>query len=186
MGRVSTASERLVQAAIDLIWTDSYGSVSVDAICEQARVKKGSFYHFFKSKDELVIAALDAHWENRRPQLDVLFARSRPPLERLRAYFESVYQRQLELGKKFGRPPGCFFCKLGIEVSRETEIGKKVQSIMAAYVAYYESALVDAAADGYALADIPGIGRSKLDRYGAAVLEVVARFGNAQPDDRPA
>ncbi|HEX6836727.1 MAG TPA: helix-turn-helix domain-containing protein, partial [Polyangia bacterium] len=84
MGRVSTARARLVQAAIDLIWTDSYGAVSVDAICEQARVKKGSFYHFFKSKDELVIAALDTHWENRKPQLELLFARARPPLERLR------------------------------------------------------------------------------------------------------
>jgi len=160
MGRVSTARQRLVQAAIDLIWTDSYGAVSVDAICERARVKKGSFYHFFKSKDELVIAALDTHWENRKPQLEMLFARSRPPLERLRAYFESVYQRQLELGKKFGRPPGCFFCKLGIEVSRETEIGKKVQSIMAAYVAYYETALVDAAAEGWPLVDIQGKARA--------------------------
>ncbi|HEX8951300.1 MAG TPA: TetR/AcrR family transcriptional regulator [Polyangia bacterium] len=156
MGRVSTARARLVQAAIDLIWTDSYGSVSVDAICERARVKKGSFYHFFKSKDELVIAALDAHWENRKPTLDALFARSRPPLERLRAYFESVYQRQLELSKKFGRPPGCFFCKLGIEVSRDTEIGKKVKSIMATYVSYYESALVDAAAEGWPLVDVHG------------------------------
>jgi len=160
MGRVSTARERLIQATIDLIWTDSYGSVSVDAICETARVKKGSFYHFFKSKDELVIAALDAHWNARKPSLDTLFARSRPPLERLRLYFDSVYQRQLELGKKFGRPPGCFFCKLGIEVSRETEIGKKVQSIMASYVAYYESALVDAAAEGWPLVDIQGKARA--------------------------
>ena len=35
MGRVSTARARLVQATIDLIWTDSYGSVSVDAICDR-------------------------------------------------------------------------------------------------------------------------------------------------------
>jgi TetR/AcrR family transcriptional repressor of nem operon len=156
MGRVSTARERLVQATIDLIWTESYGAVSVDAICERSGVKKGSFYHFFKSKDELVIAALDAHWEGRKPTLDALFARTRPPLERLRAYFESVYQRQLELSKKFGRPPGCFYCKLGIEVSNQTEIGKKVQSIMGAYVSYYETALTDAAAAGWPIADVPG------------------------------
>src|SRR6476661_1077004 len=115
MGRVSTARARLIQATIDLIWTDSYGAVSVDAICERARVKKGSFYHFFKSKDELVIAALDAHWEARKPVLDNLFAASRPPLDRLRDYFASVCERQTELAKKFGRPPGCFYCKLGIE-----------------------------------------------------------------------
>ena len=160
MGRVSTARARLIQATIDLIWTDSYGSVSVDAICERARVKKGSFYYFFKSKDELVIAALDAHWEGRKPTLDRLFARPRRPLDRLRLYFDSVYERQLELSTKFGRPPGCFYCKLGIEVSRETEIGKKVQSILSAYVAYYESALIDAAAEGWPLVDIPGKARA--------------------------
>ena len=160
MGRVSTARARLVQATIDLLWTASYGAVSVDAICERARVKKGSFYHFFKSKDVLVIAALDAHWEARKPSLDKLFATSQPPLERLRAYFESVYERQIELGKKFGRPPGCFYCKLGIEVSNQTEIGKKVQSIMGTYVSYYETALSDAAADGWPLADTPGKARA--------------------------
>jgi TetR/AcrR family transcriptional repressor of nem operon len=156
MGRVSTARVRLIEATTDLLWTGSYGAVSVDAICDRARVKKGSFYHFFKSKDELVIAALDAHWEARKPTLDKLFARSRPPLDRLRAYFDSVYERQRELGKKFGRPPGCFYCKLGVELGQETEIGKKVQSIMAAYVAYYESALNGAAAEGWPLVDIPG------------------------------
>jgi TetR/AcrR family transcriptional repressor of nem operon len=160
MGRVSTARQRLIQATIDLIWTESYGAVSVDAICERSRVKKGSFYHFFKSKDELVIAALDAHWEARKPTLDRLFATSRPPLERLRDYFASVNQRQTELAKKFGRPPGCFYCKLGIEVSGQTEIGKKVQAIMAAYVAYYESALVDAAAEGWPIGDVPGKARA--------------------------
>jgi TetR/AcrR family transcriptional regulator, transcriptional repressor for nem operon len=160
MGRVSTARERLVEATIDLLWTESYGAVSVDAICERAGVKKGSFYHFFKSKDELVIAALDAHWEARKPSLDLLFAPTRPPLERLGAYFASVNERQMELAKKFGRPPGCFYCKLGIEVSQGTEIGKKVQSIMAAYVAYYESALVDAAAEGRPIVDVPGKARA--------------------------
>jgi len=169
MGRVSTARERLVEATIELIWTGSYGAVSVDAICERSGVKKGSFYHFFKSKDELVIAALDAHWEGRRPTLDTLFARTRPPLDRLRTYFESVYQRQLELAKKFGRPPGCFYCKLGIEVSNETEIGKKVQSIMATYVSYYETALADAAAAGWPIADIPGKARA-LFAYMEGVL----------------
>ncbi len=47
MGRTSVAKEKLLQVAFDLIWQQSYGSVSVDDICERAKVKKGSFYHFF-------------------------------------------------------------------------------------------------------------------------------------------
>jgi TetR/AcrR family transcriptional repressor of nem operon len=160
MGRVSDARERIVAATIDLIWTGSYGAVSVDAICEAAKVKKGSFYHFFKSKDELVIAALDAHWAARKPILDGQFSPTVPPLARLGNYFDGVYQRQMDLARKYGRPPGCFYCKLGLEVSKQSEIGKKVQDILANYTKYYESALRDAAAEGLAVADIPGKARA--------------------------
>ena len=31
---------RLIETATDLIWRDSYGSVSVDGICKQAKVNK--------------------------------------------------------------------------------------------------------------------------------------------------
>jgi len=60
MGRTSDTRERLLEAAIDLLWASSFGAVSVDQICEGAGVKKGSFYHFFESKIDLAIAAYDA------------------------------------------------------------------------------------------------------------------------------
>ena len=50
MGRTSNAKERLLQVAFDLIWQQSYGAVSVDDICQRAKVKKGSFYYFFPLK----------------------------------------------------------------------------------------------------------------------------------------
>ena len=40
MGRVSDAKERLMEAVRDLIWAGSYGSTSVDDICERAEVRK--------------------------------------------------------------------------------------------------------------------------------------------------
>ena len=46
------------------------------------------------------------------------------------------------------------------------------------YVIFHDATLIEVArrrpASLAALADIPGIGRSKLDRYGAAVLAVTA------------
>src|SRR5438105_4631699 len=70
MGRASNAKERLLKAAGDLIWEQSYGAVTVDAICERADVKKGSFYHFFASKAKLAVAVLEAHWESAKLDLD--------------------------------------------------------------------------------------------------------------------
>ena len=58
MPRVSDMKERLMDAAMDLMWQNSFSAASVDAICERAGAKKGSFYYFFKSKSELAAAAL--------------------------------------------------------------------------------------------------------------------------------
>ena len=62
MPRKSTAKERLTDAALAILWENSYGTASVDAICEKARVQKGRFYHFFKSKADLAAAALETRW----------------------------------------------------------------------------------------------------------------------------
>ncbi|HSH94300.1 MAG TPA: helix-turn-helix domain-containing protein, partial [Roseimicrobium sp.] len=53
MPRISDAKQRLMDAAQNLIWERSYGATSVDDICAKADVRKGSFYHFFRSKSEL-------------------------------------------------------------------------------------------------------------------------------------
>lgn len=149
MGRTSDARQRLVQATIDLIWQSSYGRVGVDAICERAGVKKGSFYHFFASKDELVVAALDAHWSTRRVDLDRIFSPTVPPLERLRAYFAHICERQTIVRQKYGRVLGCFHHSVGSEcIQAAPEIAAKVQSVVGMYRMYLETTLRDAMATG--------------------------------------
>ena len=69
MARVNDTREKLLGAALQLVWEEGVGSASVDEICAKAQVRKGSFYHFFKSKAELVMAALEAHWEEARVEL---------------------------------------------------------------------------------------------------------------------
>jgi len=147
VGRTSDAKERILAAATVLLWQQSLGTVSVDAICEAAEVKKGSFYYFFKSKDDLVLAALDAHWKKRKPQLDALFSKKHPPLERLRGYFLSVIARQRELKKLHGRFLGCFYCTVGMDNSSPI-VRRRVQQILGHYTRYYSEALVDARAEG--------------------------------------
>src|SRR3954452_18755128 len=88
MGRVSDAKERLMNAVRELIWTGSYGSTTIDQICDKTGVKKGSFYYFFHSKADLAVAAIDEEFQQRRPELDSLFSPMVPPLERLHHYCE--------------------------------------------------------------------------------------------------
>lgn len=149
MGRVSDAKERLMQAVRELIWTGSYGSTTIDQICAKAGVKKGSFYHFFDSKADLAVAALDEEWERRRQELDSLFSPTVPPLERLRKYCDYGYRFQAEIKGKCGCVLGCPLFSLGAEVStREKRLQKKIQEILDQKRKYLESAIRDAHAAG--------------------------------------
>ncbi len=125
-------------------------------------MQKGSFYHFFRSKDELVIAALEAHWESRRPELDGLFSPLTAPLDRLRNYFASVVHKQMELRQRYGHFVGCLFSSVGAGVTDTSPaIQKKVQELLSNYERYYASALAAAKECGeLPIADIRGKAKS--------------------------
>ena len=148
--------ERLMDAAMDLMWQNSYGAASVDAICERAGAKKGSFYYFFKSKSELAAAALDADWNKKRAQMDSIFSPTVPPLERLDRYFDYVHQRLGELQKKCGSILGCPFVSVGSEVSTQDQtVRETIDKIMDRKMNYFVSAVRDAAAQGLITAPDP-------------------------------
>jgi TetR/AcrR family transcriptional regulator, transcriptional repressor for nem operon len=143
--RVCESKLRLLQTAHELIWRQSYGSVGVDQICEHSNVKKGSFYHFFRSKSELTVAAYEYHWEQRRQTLDRIFSMRVAPLERLDAYFDYLRQHQVQHFRVYGRVPGCPFASLGSELSTQDEaIRRMAQQISERKCRYLESTLGDA------------------------------------------
>jgi TetR/AcrR family transcriptional regulator, transcriptional repressor for nem operon len=55
------ARPKLLDAALSLIREKGYSSTSVDDLCLRAGVTKGAFFHHFKSKDALAVAAAN-HW----------------------------------------------------------------------------------------------------------------------------
>lgn len=149
MGRVSDAKQRLMEAVGELIWSGSYGSTTIDQICERAGVKKGSFYYFFDSKADLAVTAIDEDWQRRRLDLDSLFSPTIPPLERLRRYCEYGYRLQTEIRNKCGCVLGCPLFSVGAEVStREDRLQKKIQEILEHKRKYLETAIRDAHAAG--------------------------------------
>src|SRR5215467_2684803 len=113
MPRISDMKERLMEGAMDLMWENSYGTTSVDAICERAGAKKGSFYYFFKSKAELAAAALEADWKKKKAHMDTIFSPTVPPLERFERYFEFVHDGLAGIQKKCGSILGCPLLTVG-------------------------------------------------------------------------
>ena len=150
MGRTSDAKERLMAAALDLTWEESYGAITIDDICRRAGVKKGSFYYFFESKSDLAVDALERLWvEQWKPALDAQFSSSVEPLKRISDYLESIYVRQAGAKHKSGKVLGCPVCCLGSEVTTQDEkVGAKVREICDRKRRYFESAIRDAVAEG--------------------------------------
>jgi TetR/AcrR family transcriptional repressor of nem operon len=154
--RVSDMKERLTDAAMDLIWENSYGGTSVDAICERAGAKKGSFYYFFKSKSELAAAALEADWNKKKREMDAIFSPTVPPLERFERYFDFVHDRLAEIQKKCGSILGCPLLSIGSEVSTQDQVVRDtVDRILDRKINYFISAIRDAHAQGLIVAPDP-------------------------------
>lgn len=158
MGRVSNAKEHLIDSVLELIWTGSYGSTSVEHICERAAVKKGSFYHFFESKTALALAAFDHSWSEYRLELDRIFSPEVPPLERILACFRHHRKEQEELQIKHGRVLGCPIHSLGAEVSTvDLQLRDCLQRIIGEFLTYFEGAIRDGQADGSIVAGDPAL-----------------------------
>jgi TetR/AcrR family transcriptional repressor of nem operon len=138
-----------MNAAHGLIWSYSYGAVTIEAICERAQVKKGSFYYFFDSKADLAVAAINAWWDERRALVREIFRPEVPPLERISRYLDFVVERQLQVYAETGQILGCPLFTLGSEISTQDErLRLLVQEIMSTGAALFESALRDAQAAG--------------------------------------
>jgi TetR/AcrR family transcriptional repressor of nem operon len=149
MPRVSDMKKRLTDAALDLIWHNSYGTTSVDAICERAGAKKGSFYYFFKSKSELTAAALEAEWNKSKANMDALFSPTVPPLERFDRYFDYLHDRLAELQEACGSILGCRLLSIATEVGTQDEgVRATVDRIWNRKINYFVSAIRDAHAQG--------------------------------------
>lgn len=171
MGRVSDAKDRLMNAVRQLIWSGSFGSTTIDHICDQAGVKKGSFYYFFDSKADLAVAALDAEWQTRRAELDAIFSPMVPPLERLRRYCECGYRMQVEIQAKCGCVLGCPLLSLGVEISTlEDKLRMKVQELLDYKRTYLESAIRDAHGAGLIHAPNPAAKARMIFAYFEGLL----------------
>lgn len=118
MPRSNDTRDRLVEAASGLWHSRSYADVGVSEICAVADVRKGSFYHFFASKQELAVAVIDRHWEESYEAIVVpAMAADETPLGRVRLITVLIAEEVSRLAERYGVVPGCPFGNLAVELS---------------------------------------------------------------------
>jgi len=140
------ARQKLLASALSLIRQKGYSSTSVDELCAEAGVTKGAFFHHFKSKDALAVAAAN-HWS----EITAAFFETAPyhrqsdPLDRVLGYLD--FRKALLKGEIAE-----FTCLVGTMVQELYDISSDIRGACEASISGHAATLepdIDAAMKRY-------------------------------------
>src|SRR5215468_11624237 len=103
--------ERLVAAATELLHQQGIERTTLADIAHAADVPVGNVYYYFKTKDEVVTAVIEAHVQQIKTTLAAIDARHRSPKGRLKAFVRE-FTAQSEIVAQYGCPLGSLCSEL--------------------------------------------------------------------------
>lgn len=108
----------IIQTGAELITRNGFSATGINRVLSDAGVPKGSFYHYFKSKDDFGLAVIDAYAQAYDDRLNATLGDSSlPPLERLRTYLRTGEEEMTSCD--YSR--GCLIGNLGQELAAQNE-----------------------------------------------------------------
>ena len=176
--RESPTRKALIDVGLRELLAKGYEGVGIGPVLAAAGVPKGSFYHFFRSKEEFVCAAIDAYAaEYAAKRAATLEAPGQPPLARLGRYFEAL------VAEAAADPRGgCFYGVLAQNTARRSEaIRLRIRDCFDAW----QAALAQVLAAARDAGDLP----PEFDAEGTAAFLIEAYEGaliRAKADGGPA
>ncbi len=126
MNRTSTR-EKLVATALELMLAKGYTSTSVDEVCAKAGVSKGSFYHFFDSKEGIGLAILEHYFDSSRETFySGDFLEEPDPVRRMVKFLKNTEESANRLWRD-----GCILGNFAVDLSAtHPKIRKEVSRIL--------------------------------------------------------
>ena len=103
--------ERLVAAATQLLHQQGVERTTLADIAKTADVPAGNVYYYFKTKDEVIAAVIEAHVQQIRATLASIDARHRSPKSRLKSFAREFGSRS-EIVARYGCPLGSLCSEL--------------------------------------------------------------------------
>src|SRR5581483_10819288 len=96
---VPSTKQRLLDAGLTMLLAHGYNDLGIQALLEATHIPKGSFYHHFKDKEDFALQVLDQYMRGVHASLDACLGDpGRPPLERVRRFFETTQESYREQG----------------------------------------------------------------------------------------
>ena len=142
MIRNEDKKEAILEAGTKVLYLNGYNGTGVKDIVDAAGIPKGSFYNYFKSKEDFAIEAVQNIAEGSFAKAEaVLLNHNKPPLERLQAFFA----RGAASAKNDGFKHGCLMGNLCQEMADVNEsIRKEVCKLMGHMTELIETCLKEA------------------------------------------
>lgn len=172
--------EHLIEVGLERIRSAGYASTGVKEILDLAHVPKGSFYHYFPSKEAFAEEVLQRYGSGEMQRCGrILGDETVAPLARLRRYFEeliSVYGQSGEIS-------GCLVGGLSLEVADHSP---KLRSILQGAFEQWQQAVETVLREAVALGELPETTQPEdlaaflLNSYEGALVRV-----KAEQSDRP-
>jgi len=115
--------QRIINVAKALFHKRSYADVGIKEICDKAQIQKGSFYHFFPSKRDLVLAVIEEFAQDwAHGFVAEAFDPKLAPMERIDYMIDAAYFWQKAAKDIEGHMPGCLFGNLALEISTQDDV----------------------------------------------------------------
>lgn len=141
-GKRLSSRERIEEAAVWLFYANGYNGTGVAEILKKAKVNSGSFYFFFKSKEDMLLAVLDWYLEHLEPiPIRPVYEATEDPIARIFALLDGYRQKILMTEFDFTCPIGRL--ALGIGPSRK-RVHAKIAANFRAWTKTVERCLEDA------------------------------------------
>ena len=113
-----TTRDHILAVGRELMSDQGFNALGLGSLLKSAKVPKGSFYHYFESKEDFGCKLLEQYVETYLERLDALWSDSdRPGRERLLDYFDRWIVNQSGTETK----SQCLIVKLGAEISDMSE-----------------------------------------------------------------
>ena len=143
MATAAPTRQRLIDAALYLFWLQGYAATGVAEILARANANAGSFYYFFKTKEQLLLAVLEAYMQGLEPVVvGPVFSAIEDPLERVFGILDFYRRNLLATGCSYGCPIG----RLALEIPEEQfKVHKRLADNFDGWTAAVEKCLADAA-----------------------------------------
>ena len=113
--------QHLLDTGLTMLLKHGYNDLGIQALLAATDTPKGSFYHHFKDKEDFALQVIDQYMRQVHAALNVCLGdKSRPPLDRVRRFFELTQQNYRKEGYM-----GCLLGGLGQELSGVSEVFRR-------------------------------------------------------------